>query len=176
MNRILGRLARNIPGSTTIRPWLHRRRGVRITGPVFIGDDVYIENEYPERVKIEAGAQIGLRSVIIAHTREVGQVVIGRDVFIGASCIITAQGAATLTIGDGAVLSAGTVISSDVPSATLVSSQRAKAYASVTVPFRMQTDYRTFRAGLRPLTSRVRRQVPESTTETGNQTSRVSQE
>jgi acetyltransferase-like isoleucine patch superfamily enzyme len=151
VNRILAKFARAMPGSTSVRPMLHRWRGVQIRGTVFIGDDVYLENEYPESVTLEDGAQIGLRSVIIAHTREVGRVVIGRDVFIGASCLIIAQGSGTLTIGDGAVISAGTVILTDVPPGTLMAPERAKAYARVTVPFKMNTGYEQFRRGLRPL-------------------------
>jgi heptaprenylglycerol acetyltransferase len=124
---------------------------VQIKGTVFIGDDVYLENEYPECVTMEDGAQIGLRTVVIAHTREIGRVVIGKDVFIGASCVIIAPGGGTLTIGDGAVVSAGTVVLADVPPATLMAPERAKAYARVTVPFTMHTDYEVFRRGLRPL-------------------------
>jgi acetyltransferase-like isoleucine patch superfamily enzyme len=151
INRLLGKLARSAPGSTTIRPLLHRWRGVEVDGTIFIGEDVYLENEYPEQVTIGSGAQIGLRSIIIAHTREVGRVVIGRDVFIGASCVIIAQGGAVLTIGDGAVIAAGTVVASDVPAATLIAAERAVPRARVTVPLRIGTDYKTFRKGLRPL-------------------------
>jgi tetrahydrodipicolinate N-succinyltransferase len=74
-----------------------------------------------------------------------------------------AQGGETLTIGDGAVVAAGTVISSDVPAATLVASQRVKAYASVTVPFTTRTSYKAFRAGLRPLKPRVRPRAQRDT-------------
>ena len=45
-------MARFLPGSTSLRPFLHKLRGVRIQGDVFIGDDVYIENEYPECIEI----------------------------------------------------------------------------------------------------------------------------
>src|SRR5262249_7048085 len=51
-NRILHKLARAVPGSTTLRPALHRWRGVAIGHNVFIGDDVYLENEFPELVEI----------------------------------------------------------------------------------------------------------------------------
>jgi UDP-3-O-[3-hydroxymyristoyl] glucosamine N-acyltransferase len=166
LNRVLSKLARSLPGSTSVRPTLHRWRGVRIKGTVFIGDDVYLENEYPECVTMEDGAQIGLRTVVIAHTREIGRVVIGKDVFIGASCVIIAPGGGTLTIGDGAVVSAGTVILSDVPPATLMAPERAKAYARVTVPFTMHTDYEAFRRGLRPLNAGARK-----TAHTGSRTS-----
>ena len=163
LNRLLSKLARALPGSTSVRPMLHKWRGVRINGTVFIGDDVYVENEYPECITLEDGAQIGLRSVIIAHTREIGRVVVGKNVFIGASCIIIAPGGGTLTIGDGAVVSAGTVITADVAAGTLVATERAKTYARVTVPFTMTTDYKAFRAGLRPLNAKPRKVVVTGT-------------
>jgi hypothetical protein len=42
INRILHLMARNLPGSMTVRPFLHRLRGVKIQKNVWIGDDVYI--------------------------------------------------------------------------------------------------------------------------------------
>ena len=87
-NRILGVLARFAPGATSLRPFLHRLRGVRITGRVFIGDDVYVENEYPECIELHDGAQICLRSILIAHTRGSGRIVIGKDAFVGTNCVL----------------------------------------------------------------------------------------
>ena len=149
-NRLLAFIARNAPGATSLRPALHKLRGVAITGRVFIGDDVYIENEYPEFVQIDNGAQIALRSTIIAHTRGSGRVIIGKNVFIGASCVITAPANRTLRIGEGAVIAAGTVISSDVPSQALVGAERPKPIARVTVPLTMETSYEQFAMGLQP--------------------------
>jgi acetyltransferase-like isoleucine patch superfamily enzyme len=151
LNRILGKLARALPGSTSLRPLLHRFRGVQIKGTIFIGDDVYLENEYPECVTIEDGAQICLRTTIIAHTRGTGRIILQKNVFVGACCTIIAPEGATLTIGEGSVVGAGAVISSDVPARTLVAPDRVKAYAQVTVPFTMNTGYNEFRRGLRPI-------------------------
>jgi acetyltransferase-like isoleucine patch superfamily enzyme len=159
-NRILGKIARAAPGATSVRPWLHRFRGVQINGTVFIGDDVYIENEYPECVRIEDGAQIALRSTIIAHTRGAAHVVVERNVLIGACTLIIAPVGATLTIGEGAVVGAGSIVTTDIPAQTLVAPERMKTYARVTVPFTMTTDYRDFQKGLRPLTDP---QKPKST-------------
>jgi acetyltransferase-like isoleucine patch superfamily enzyme len=150
-NRILAKFARALPGGKNLRPWLHRLRGVQINGKVYIGDDVYIENEYPECVRLEEGAQINLRSVIIAHTRGIGSVVVERNVLVGACSLIIAPVGATLTIGAGAVVGAGSVITGDVPAQTLVAPERVKAYARVTVPLTMTADYNEFRRGLRPL-------------------------
>ncbi len=150
-NRLLAAVARFGPGATSLRPYLHRLRGVRITGRVFVGDDVYIENEYPECVELEDGVQICLRSVLIAHTRAVGRIVIKKNVFVGVGCIIIAVPGRTLTIGEGAVITAASVVSTDVPPGTLFGMDKAKPLAHARVPLTMGTDYERFVAGLRPL-------------------------
>jgi heptaprenylglycerol acetyltransferase len=154
LNRVLARIARSAPGGMTLRPWLHKLRGVRIHGRAFIGDDVYIENEYPECVELQDGVQLTIRCTIIAHTRGAGRVIIGKDVFIGANCTITAPAGRTICIQEGAVIAAGTVISSDVPAYTLIGSERPKPLAQVTVPLTMDTSYNAFLVGLRPLKKR----------------------
>jgi acetyltransferase-like isoleucine patch superfamily enzyme len=151
LNRALGMLARFAPGATSLRPFLHKLRGVRITGRVFIGDDVYMENEFPDCIEIGEGVQICLRSVLIAHTRGSGRIVLEKNVFVGANCVIIASPGVTLTIGEGAVITTSTVVASDVPAHTLVGTERAKPLANVTVPFTMETSYERFLAGLRPL-------------------------
>lgn len=150
-NRILGMLARFAPGATSLRPFLHKLRGVRITGRVFIGDDVYLENEYPDCIELHDGAQICLRSILIAHTRGPGRIVIGKDAFVGANSVLVASPGATLTIGEGAVITTSSVVASDVPAHTLVGNEKARPLARATVPLTMETPFDRFLAGLRPL-------------------------
>jgi len=163
VNRILGLTARFVPGSTTLRPFLHKLRGVRIGGRVFIGDDVYLENEYPELIELREGTQISLRSILIAHTRGPGRIVIGRDVFLGAGCVVTAAPGATLTIGDGAVIAASSVVASDVPPRTLFGNEKGKPLGIVTVPLTMDTSYHDFLGGLTPL-----RATPQNSASNGD--------
>jgi len=151
LNRVLAMAARFAPGATTLRPFLHRLRGVRISGRVFIGDDVYIENEYPESITIEDGVQLCLRSVLVAHTRGTGTIILRKNSFIGANCVIATAEGRSLTVGEGAVVTAGSAISSDVPAGTLFGVEKARALALVTVPLTMESTYREFIGGLRPL-------------------------
>jgi acyl-[acyl carrier protein]--UDP-N-acetylglucosamine O-acyltransferase len=150
-NRILHPLARFLPGSTTLRPFLHRLRGVKIHGEVFIGDEVYLENEFPECVEIHDGVLIGLRSTIIAHARGPGKIVIEKQAVIAAGCLIVCGTGQTLTIGEGAVISAGSTVSHDIPPYTLCGAPRIKAYGKVTVPFTLDTSIEEFRRGVRPM-------------------------
>lgn len=151
VNRILHLLARFSPGCTTIRPFLHRLRGVKIYGKIFIGDDIYIENEYPEVIEIHDEAQIVLRTIIMAHLRGTGKIIIGKKVWIGAGCIIAASPGQTLTLGEGSVLAAGCVVAKDVSPYTFVGGVPAKPIARVTVPMTLTTSYEDFKKGLVPL-------------------------
>jgi acetyltransferase-like isoleucine patch superfamily enzyme len=140
-----------VPGGDSLRVSLHRRRGVRIGKGVFIGEDVYIESEYPEVVEIQDGAQISLRSTIVAHTRGPGRIVIGKDAYIGVGCVIAAPANRTLTIGEGAVVTAGSVVSSSIPPYTLFGGERGRALAQVTKALPLCTEYMEFVRGLRPI-------------------------
>jgi serine acetyltransferase len=150
-NRLLHLLARFVPGATSLRPSLHRLRGVKIAKRVFIGEEVYLDNEFPEAIELHEGALIGLRSTIVAHTRGAGRVIIGKNVVIGAGTLVTCSGGQTLEIGEGAVVGAGSVVASSIPPFTLCGSPRARALATVTVPFTLETSYQEFLRGLRPL-------------------------
>ncbi len=149
-NRILHLLARILPGATTLRPALHRLRGVKVGADVFIGDDVYLENEYPEAVEIGQGTQIALRSVIIAHLRGPGRIVIGKDVWIGACTLISSATDRTLTIGDGAVVGACSAITADVPAKAVVKPPDPQRVGTAHLPLAKAQSYRQFLLGLRP--------------------------
>ncbi len=161
-NRILHMMARVLPGTRSIRPFLHRVRGVRIQKNVWIGDDVYIENEYPEAVEIQENAGIQLRTTIIAHTRGTGKIIIGKNVFVGCGSVIACPPNYTLTIGEGSVISANSVISTSIPPFSFVAAPQAKPIARVTVPFLEDVSYDEFIAGLVPIKRNRRREHSKS--------------
>ena len=147
-------MARFLPGSTSLRPFLHRLRGVKIHGRVFIGDDVYLENEFPEHVEIRNGAAILLRSTIIAHTNGPGKLTIEENVLIGAGCTVVCSPGQRLTIGHGSVISAGSVVQHSIPAETLCAGPRIQAVARITVPYNLAPSHRDFVRGLKPLGAR----------------------
>lgn len=149
-NRVLHKLAQLLPGHYSLRPFLHKLRGVKIYGRVSIGDDVYLENEFPERVEIHDGALIVLRAVILAHGRGLGRVVIKENARIGPNAVVAASGRKTLTIGENSVVAAGSVVTKDVPPNTLVKGVPAVPSARITVPLTPGHSYDEFVMGLRP--------------------------
>jgi acetyltransferase-like isoleucine patch superfamily enzyme len=130
---------------------LHRLRGVKIGKDVFIGDDVYLENEHPTAVEIQSGVQISVRAVILAHTRGPGRVVIEKDVFIGPNTVIAASGRRILRIGEGAVIGAGVVVTQDIPPRVFVANDTAKPIANVRVPLTKAQTMEDFVRGLAPI-------------------------
>lgn len=151
VNRILHLIARFGPGASSFRPYIHKLRGVKIYGDVFIGDDVYLENEYPEAVEIHDGAQIVLRTTIVAHFRGTGKIIIGKNAWVGAGCTIAATPGQILNVGEGSVLAASSVVTKNVPPFTMVGGVPAKPIMKVTVPMTLKTTMDEFKAGLRPL-------------------------
>jgi len=150
-NRILHSMARMLPGAWTLRPYLHKLRGVKIYGRIFIGDDVYIENAYPELVEIHNNSRIGLRSTIMSHFRGKGRVIIERNVWTGPCCTIIAAAGETRRIGEGSAIAAGAVVNRDVKPFTFVGGVPAKPIARVTKPIAVVKTVAEFRDGLKPL-------------------------
>jgi UDP-3-O-[3-hydroxymyristoyl] glucosamine N-acyltransferase len=141
---------------------LHRLRGVKIGNDVFIGDDVYLENEYPEAVEIQDGAQISVRATILAHTRGSGKVVIEKDAFVGPNTVIVASGDRNLRIGEGAVVGAGAVVTRDVPAHIFIANALPQPIARVLVPFPKAETMDAFVRGLAPLTRSTSRSKDSS--------------
>jgi len=150
-NRFLHLLCRFGPGGKTLRPFLHRMRGVKIGKNVWIGDDVYLDNEFPECVELENGAMIELRATILAHTHGAGRVIIGKNVFIGAGAVVITSGDRTLVIGEGSVIMASSLVTGSIAPYTLYGSDASKPLARITKPFTANTSYEEFMTALRPL-------------------------
>lgn len=150
INRILHLVAQFAPGATTFRPFLHKLRGVKIHGVVFIGDQVYLENEFPEQIELHDGVQLAPRSMIMCHFRSVGNIVIGRNVWIGPHALVATPGR-PLTVGECSVIAASSVVTRDVPPSTFVGGSPAKPIARVTTPMTMTTSYEDFKNGLESL-------------------------
>lgn len=146
-NRLLQILARFSPGATTLRVWLHRRRGVRIGKGVWIGYDAIIETSYPYLVEIQDDAVVGIRATIIAHFRESRGVVIEKGAFLGPGVIVMPN----VRVGQGAVVTAGSVVTVSVAAMTLVQGNPARPVANLGVMLDSHTSLKQFLKCSRPL-------------------------
>ena len=118
---ILVNISLSLPISMALRAKLYRLAGIKINkfGNVRIGK-VSFDSMYPKDISIGDGTIITDGVVILSHFYDVnilnehafyrGQVVIGKNVFIGSHAIITKP----IKIGDGAIIAAGSILSKDV--------------------------------------------------------------
>jgi len=76
---------------------------------------------FPEKITVGDNSIIGYNTTLLAHEyliREyrLGEIIIGNEVMIGANTTILPG----VTIGDGAIVSAGTLVHKDVPDGAFV--------------------------------------------------------
>ena len=150
-NRLLQHLARIMPGAQTLRVWLQRARGVHIGEGVWIGYDVVLDTSRPHLVTIEDGSSIGVRVTVIAHFRETEGVRIERDAFVGPCVTILPN----VVVGQGAVITAGSVVTRSIPPMTVAQGNPAIPIARCLIPLGKDVSVREFSRRLSPLPSRV---------------------
>jgi heptaprenylglycerol acetyltransferase len=162
-NRALQILALYAPGGDSTRVLLHRLRGVQIGERSWIGFDTLIEPEYPHRVVIGDRVAIGIRVLILAHFAHHGRnretssgrvdervsVRIEDDAFVGPGAVIMPN----VTIGAGAVVTAGSVVTRSVAPLTMVQGNPAKPIARCGVPLGLDTPIKEFYRRLTPIDS-----------------------
>ncbi len=147
LNRLLQLLARVLPGAQSLRVTLHRARGVEIGKSVWIGYDVLLDTSQPWLVRLEDGCALSARVTIIAHFRGSTGVTVGRNAFIGPGAIILPE----VKIGDGAVVTAGSVVTRSVPPMTVVQGNPASPVARCGIPLGPTVTLKEFSRQLQPL-------------------------
>lgn len=158
-NRILQIFALYAPGAMTLRVKLHQWRGVHIGNDVFIGTGSLLESSYPWLISIGHRVNIGVRTIIIGHfhfpkdrimnKRDMKPTVrIEDDAYIGPGVIILPN----VTIGKGAVVSAGSVVTRNIPPLVLARGNPAEPVARCGVPLQfLQPNIDEFYVKLRPI-------------------------
>ncbi|MFV9507349.1 MAG: acyltransferase [Oscillochloridaceae bacterium umkhey_bin13] len=119
-NALVIQLARYIP-LFRLKNWLYRRLGMQVAPHATVGLMVMFDIFFPEAISLGEDCVIGYNTTILCHevTRQSwlqGPVVIGRDVTIGANCTILPG----VVIGDGATISAMSLVNRDVPPGAFV--------------------------------------------------------
>jgi acetyltransferase-like isoleucine patch superfamily enzyme len=99
------------------RMFLHMNVGEQTSFALMVMLDVM----FPEKISVGRNTVIGYNTTILAHEYliqeyRLGEVKIGNEVMIGANTTILPG----VEIGDGAIVSAGTLVHRDVPSGTFV--------------------------------------------------------
>jgi acyl-coenzyme A synthetase/AMP-(fatty) acid ligase/acetyltransferase-like isoleucine patch superfamily enzyme len=150
-NRLLQIIARLAPDFVRVK--CHKWRGVTLGRNVSIGYDSIIETAFPWLVKIGDDVNIGMRVTIIAHLRdtkgsEMGVATVDIDdlAFIGPGVIVLPN----VKVGRGAVVTAGSIVSSSIPPFVLAHGNPAVPIARCGLPLSGNTTYNEFIRNLQP--------------------------
>ena len=135
--RWLHAVARYAPKTPAMRASLHRARGVRVGKRVFIGTEVFIDDAVPGSVTLEDDVTVIAQTTILGHTyypthfhrllgdeetRADTHTTVKRGAYLGLRSTILAG----VTVGEYAIVGAGSVVTSDVPAYSLVVGVPAK--------------------------------------------------
>jgi acetyltransferase-like isoleucine patch superfamily enzyme len=132
-------------------------RGVTIGKNAWIGYDVVLDTEFPDWISMGDNVEINMRTTIIAHFRNIPlqlkaakedrvTVTLEDNVFIGPGVIVLPN----VTIGQGAAVAAGSVVTKNIPPMTLVQGNPAAPVAKLGVPLAGNVDYKEFLQKLKP--------------------------
>jgi acetyltransferase-like isoleucine patch superfamily enzyme len=120
-NFIVIQIARYTP-LLSIKNWLYRtflrmKVGKQTAFALMVMPDIM----FPEKITVGSNSIIGYNTTILAHEYlieeyRIGEVVIGNKVMVGANSTILPG----VSIGDGAIVSAGTLVHRDVPEGAFV--------------------------------------------------------
>ena len=120
-NFIIIQIARYTP-FLSVKNWLYRtflrmKVGKKTSFALMVMPDIM----FPEKITVGENSIIGYNTTLLAHEyliREyrLGEIVIGKEVMIGANTTILPG----VKIGDGAIVSAGTLVHKDVPGGAFV--------------------------------------------------------
>ncbi len=126
-----------------LRPWLLRRIGCHVGKNVFIGDYVHIDLNHADLIYIEDYAHLTAGVRLLCHQRDlrnyhVGdnaakcgyrlqEIHIGKGVMVGMETMIMPG----VTIGDGAIIGARSMVLKDIPAYTVAIGSPAKVIKEI---------------------------------------------
>ena len=121
-----------------VRPWVLRKIGCHVGKDVFVGSRVWIDAGHADQIYIEDHAHVTGLTVLLCHKRDLSNYYQGDDyaklpykegeIHLEKGC---STGTGTLvmpgvTIGEGAIVGAGSLVTKDIPAWTIAIGRPAK--------------------------------------------------
>lgn len=126
-----------------LRPWVLRKIGCHVGKDVFIGSQVYIDAGHADMIYIDDHAHVTARTVLLCHKRDLSDYCVGDDygkLPYKTGKIHLCKGCSTgtdtvilpgVTIGEGAIVGAGSLVTHDIPAWTIAIGRPAKVVKQI---------------------------------------------
>ncbi|MCH5229420.1 MAG: acyltransferase [Muribaculaceae bacterium] len=126
-----------------IRPWLLRRMGANVGKDVFIGDHCKFDLNHSDLITLEDHAHVASGTRLLCHQRDLSGYHVGDDyaklgyrlapVILKKGSLVGMESMVMpgVTIGEGAIVGAGSLISKDIPDWTIAVGRPAKVVKNI---------------------------------------------
>lgn len=126
-----------------VRPWVLRQIGCHVGKDVFIGSQIWIDTGHADMITIEDHVHVTGRTVLLCHKKDLSNYCQGDDyaklhyhvapIHLKRGC---STGTGTLimpgvTIGEGAIVGAGSLVTKDIPAWTIATGRPAKVVKEI---------------------------------------------
>lgn len=125
------------------RPYLMRRMGCKVGKGCFIGDHVKIDSGHADMITLEDSVSIAGGTRLLCHQRDFSDYCVGDDymrlgyvikpIVLKKGCLIGMESFVMpgITIGEGAVVGAGSMVTKDIPAWTVAIGRPAKVVKEI---------------------------------------------
>ena len=126
-----------------LRPALMRKMGCHVGKGCFIGDNVRIDTSHSDMITLEDGVSLAGGSRLLCHQRDFREYYIGSDynalgytikpIVLKKGCLIGMESFVLpgVTVGEGAIVGAGSLVTKDIPAWTMATGRPAKVVKEI---------------------------------------------
>lgn len=126
-----------------LRPWILRRIGCKVGNGCFIGEYVRVDLGHAGMICIEDNVSIASGSRLLCHQRDFSDFCVGDDymklgyvikpIVLKKGCLIGMESFVMpgVTVGEGAIVGAGSLVTKDVPAWTIAAGRPAKVLKKI---------------------------------------------
>ena len=126
-----------------IRPRIMRKMGCHVGQGCFIGDHVIIDTGHADMITLEDGVSVAGGTRLLCHQRDFSEYFVGSDynklrytikpIVLKKGCLIGMESFVLpgVTVGEGAIVGAGSLVTKDIPAWTVASGRPAKVVREI---------------------------------------------
>lgn len=121
-----------------VRPWVLKRVGCHVGKGCFIGDNVRIDTGHSDMITLEDSVSVAGGTRLLCHQRNFTNYYVGSDymklgytikpIVLKKGCLIGMESLVLpgVTVGEGAIVGAGSLVTKDIPAWTVATGRPAK--------------------------------------------------
>lgn len=126
-----------------LRPFILRRMGCKVGTGCYIGDYVRVDTSHTDMITIEDNVSIASGSRLLCHQRDFSDFCVGDDymklgyvvkpIVLKKGCLVGMESFVMpgVTIGEGAIVGAGSLVTKDIPAWTIAAGRPAKVLKKI---------------------------------------------